>query len=53
MRSAAVVAAVEGARHYTRLSPFVGAENASWPRHIVSAAQARADEPGEVLGTMS
>jgi|SRR5882672_798590 len=50
MRSAAVVAAVEGAKALHAAESFVGAENASWPRHIVSAAQARADEPGEVLG---
>lgn len=49
MRSAAVVAAVEGAKALHGAEPFVGAENASWPRRIIAAAQARADEPGEVL----
>lgn len=45
MRSAAVVAAVEGAKALYEAGAMNGA-----PRAIVAAAQARADEPGEVLG---
>jgi len=46
MRSASVVAAVEGAKAlYDAYGPAV----ASTPRRIIAACQARADEPGEVL----
>lgn len=44
MRSAAVVAAVEGAKALWESGAMNGA-----PRAIVAASQARADEPGEVL----
>jgi hypothetical protein len=42
MRSASVVAAVEGAKAI--------ADGSRFPRTLVAAAQSRADEPGEVLG---
>lgn len=51
MRSAAVVAAVEGAKAVYDAGNDAGNEvEAPWaPRNIVAACMARADEPGEVL----
>jgi len=50
MRSGAVVAAVEGAKalHEAGNGDY-HVTNSKYPRAIVAAAQARADEPGEVL----
>lgn len=50
MRSGAVVAAVEGAKAlYESGNGDYHVTNSPYPRAIVAAAQARADEPGEVL----
>lgn len=50
MRSGAVVAAVEGAKAlYEAGNGDYHVTNSPYPRAIVEAAQARADEPGEVL----
>lgn len=50
MRSGAVVAAVEGAKAlYEAGNGDYHVTNSKYPRAIVAAAQARADEPGEVL----
>lgn len=48
MRSAAVVAAVEGARAVSEAG--WASTKVNWPRRFIAASMARADEPGEVLG---
>jgi len=50
MRSASIVAAVEGSKAlYEAGNGDYHVTNSPWPRAIVAASQARADEPGEVL----
>lgn len=51
MRTASVVAAVEGAKALSDSRDYVNLGNrVNWGRRFVRNAQARADEPGEILG---